>query len=61
MVSKVSATVIVCSIWLAFILLYFAFLSGFLTLVQNVLVVLASMVITGGIIAAVWVHESSES
>lgn len=61
MVSKVSATVIVCSIWLAFILLYFAFLSGFLTLVQDVLVVLASMVITRGIFAAIWVHESSES
>jgi len=61
MVSKVSVTVIVSSIWLAFILLYIAFLSGFLTLVQNILVILASVIIAGGIIAAVWAHESSES
>ncbi len=61
MVSKVSVTVIVGSIWLAFILLYIAFLSGFLTLVQNILVILASLIIAGGIIAAVWTHESSES
>ena len=61
MVSKVSVTVIVGSIWLAFILLYIAFLSGFLTLVQNILVILASVIIAGGIIAAVWTHESSES
>jgi len=60
MVSKVSVTVIVGSIWLAFILLYIAFLSGFLTLVQNILVILASLIIAGGIIAAVWTHESSE-
>ena len=49
---------IVGSIWLAFILLYIAFLSGFPTLVQNILVILASIVIAGGIIAAVWTHES---
>ncbi|RLI20177.1 hypothetical protein DRO54_06855 [Candidatus Bathyarchaeota archaeon] len=61
MVSKVSVTVIVGSIWLAFILLYIAFLSGFLTLVQNILVILASLIIAGGIIAAIWTHESSES
>jgi len=61
MVSKVSVTVIVSSIWLAFILLYIAFLSGFLTLVQNILVILASLIIAGGIIAAVWTYESSES
>ena len=61
MVSKVSVTVIVSSIWLAFILLYIAFLSGFLTLVQNILVILASLIIAGGIIAAIWTHESSES
>ena len=61
MVSKVSVTVIVSSIWLAFILLYIAFLSGFLTLVQNILVILASLIIAGGIIAAVWTRESSES
>ena len=60
MVSKVSVTVIVGSIWLAFILLYIAFLSGFLTLVQNILVILASLIIAGGIIAAIWTHESSE-
>ena len=61
MVSKVSVTVIVSSIWLAFILLYLAFLSGSLTLTQNILVILASVVIAGGIIAAVWTRESSES
>ena len=61
MVSKVSVTVIVSSIWLAFILLYIAFLSGSLTLVQNILVILASVIIAEGIIAAVWAHESSES
>jgi len=61
MVSKVSVTVIVSSIWLAFILLYIAFLSEFLTLVQNILVILASLIIAGGIIAAVWTYESSES
>ena len=61
MVSKVSVTMIVGSIWLAFILLYIAFLSGFLTLVQNILVILASLIIAGGIIAAIWTHESSES
>ena len=61
MVSKVSVTVIVGSIWLAFVLLYIAFLSGFLTLVQNILVILASLIVAGGIIAAIWTHESSES
>ena len=59
MVSKVSVTVIVSSIWLAFILLYIAFLSEFLTLVQNILVILASLIIAGGIIAAIWTHEGS--
>ena len=59
--SKASITIIVGSLWLAFVLLYLAFLSKFLTLAQNILVILASLIIAGGIIAAVWTRESSES
>ena len=56
--SKVSITIIVGSLWLAFVLLYLAFLSRFLTLAQNILVILASLIIAGGIVAAIWTRES---
>ena len=56
--SKVSITIIVGSLWLAFVLLYLAFLSKFLTLAQNILVILASLIIAGGIVAAIWTRES---
>ncbi|MEE8198451.1 MAG: hypothetical protein V3R46_00145 [Thermoplasmata archaeon] len=44
--------IVASSLWLAGILVFWAFLSSGFTLFQNIIVLVASLVITGGIIGA---------
>jgi hypothetical protein len=51
----VIVSILVGTIWLAGILVYWAFLSAQFDWFQNLIVVLASLIAAGGIIGAAWV------
>jgi len=53
--ARIAGTIIVGVGWLAFIILYLAFLAGDFNFWQNLAVFLASLLIVGGIIVVLWV------
>jgi len=53
--TRIAGTIIVGVSWLAFIILYLAFLAGDFNFWQNLAVFLASLLIIGGIIVVLWV------
>ncbi len=53
--ARIAGTIIVGVGWLAFLILYLAFLAGELNFWQNLAVFLASLLIIGGVIVVLWV------
>ncbi len=51
---RVSATILLITAWLVFILLYAAFWSGPFSLFQNIVIFFASLIVLFGCIAAAW-------
>jgi hypothetical protein len=51
---RVSATILIGTAWLVFILLYAAFESSHFDLFQNIVLFFASIVVGLGLLAAVW-------
>ena len=52
---RVVATVLGSTTWLAFTLLYLGFIAHGFSLLQNVIVVLTSLVVLFGVVAALWI------
>jgi len=52
--SRVTATIIVGIGWLVFLILFLAFYAGNYSFWQNIAIFLASTLIAGGFIAAMW-------
>ncbi|MCK4474987.1 hypothetical protein KAU30_04000 [Candidatus Bathyarchaeota archaeon] len=53
--SRLAGTVIVGVCWLAFILLFLAFLAGNFSFWQNVVISVVSIIVAGGIVAVMWI------
>jgi hypothetical protein len=53
--TRVAGTIIVGVGWLVFLILYLAFYAGSFNIWQNLAIFLASLLISGGLIAALWV------
>ncbi|NIP67256.1 hypothetical protein GWN63_04355 [Candidatus Bathyarchaeota archaeon] len=53
--SRVAGTILVAVGWLAFILLFFAFLTGNFNFWQNLAIILVSILVSVGVVTALWV------
>jgi hypothetical protein len=53
--SRVAGTVIVGVGWLAFVILFLAFFAGNFDLWQNIAILLVSLIVMSGVIAAMWI------
>lgn len=58
--SRVSGTVIIGVCWIVFIILFFAFFAGNFNLWQNLAISIASIIISAGIIGAMWAKWALE-
>jgi len=58
--ARIGATILIAIGWLVFLIIHLAFWAGSFNIWQNIAVFLASLLIAGGLVVAIWIIWGTE-